>query len=320
MRSVLPQLESDLFAAAEARLGAPVGDRPRRRLGLRLQALRTAAPLLAGVLVAVAVAVIALSASGQRSARPVAPAAASADSLTAILGVLRTPSTPADRHPELPIAVFGASRGTSRNLRSFRAGWGDPVLIRSLVRVVPVDGGAAVVTFLPARYRPPRSPEAVGLDIGLRLRAPTGALVTQYSGLTPTGITALRTHGLALFGVAAGQSEDRGVLVVPDGVTRVALAHFHSAVSAGDLRRDPALRHVTVLAGRFHRRSAAVHDNLASFTFGIPVARGRGFVNGVGPLSAAARMTWYSATGAVLRHTTIVVALNVRTQSLGPRR
>ena len=121
----------------------------------------------------------------------------------------------------------------------------------SLIRVVPVrrsgDSVALIPATAPAAPGSPRRTE--GLDISIAFH--DGA---ASPGPTPTSVTELRTHGLAVSGSNATPTMRSvfGAVVVPDGVATVTLQPIR-------LISPPA----PVDPRRFGTSTTSVHDNIA---------------------------------------------------------
>lgn len=335
--TLLPQLEQDLFNAAEERLRRDA-TAPHRRSSSLLASLRArlgrAAASLALVLsvaVAVAVAVIAVAVLGHgRHAGPSATASGPSGGspraeLVRSLGVLRRPQTKADL------------RGLEQLDRDIRAlpkkGWVGPrlkdsELDRPLARVVNVPVWRAKVLIAPTRSQPsPTSGQrAEGVHLALLWPKKTAFPSLVGSGPTPTSVGALLVHGLAvdpvvpgldqIHGVVRGPDVQDGVLLVPDGVASIKVGRFTADVTVGGLSTKALKAALAEIHG-----TAAVHDNIAAFQLPIAVYNGRPLRwSRPGPvpryvfsgIPATAQDTWYDARGHVLRRTTTEIGLTVR--------
>ena len=307
--SYLPDLRRSLVDAAARRRDpagthpTPVGARPARpswrRRGLRL------APAALGVLIAVAIAAVALSALRHHStsARPPASRAAavppSLRSLYATLGVLRRPQTFADLHsPELaqwlrrlngtptPVAFLGTP-DVALIRRAAQTPWGPVYLIPELPltarrraaveRRVARSSGARVARQLAA------------------IRRPAGGMFILDGGGGCCSTAAEVRAGEASVGGGGtrpdGASYAQVVVVVPDGVARVAFAFpaSRSYTRTGAIVRHPAS---TI--------TATVHGNVAW----AQVSR---------LCCDQVPMIWYAANGKVIKRIG-----NFRTAGNGP--
>jgi hypothetical protein len=254
-------LERELVGAARRHIAAQgradSGPRPRAG-GRRLRGLPS--PLRAAALVAlvlIPVAAVAIALTLPRASRPAAapspgsgpvggasPAVAQAGpaplaSLVSELAVLRRPQTAADRDPRaLALALLRHMPGISARLSRIRlaalAPWGAKVVLAPVNRQLLIIVGGSVQ----------------GAPLDSMIRTWGGEALAPLSGGRATGV----------------------VLVVPDGVTQVALR-----ITRG---------------GKAWTERAPVHDNVA--TVRLPVA-----ANAAG----AARITWYRADGTVVKRT-----------------
>ena len=251
--TILPQLERDLFNAAQERL-RPDSTAPHRRSGSPASSFRAGLgrgaaglPVVLSVAVAVAVAVVAVAVLGhghQPSQRTTASSPSGGSSraeLIRTLGVLRRPQTKADaqgleRLGRLVIAHPKQLGGTFKQ-------WGYPEVDRRLARVVNIPAWRAKVLIAPIRSQPsptsrPR-PESLHLVMwwtGTAFPLP-GSLILDdgpaLNGDPPTSVGALLAHGLwagtvvpglnPVSGVVHGPDIQDGVLLVPDGVASVKL-------------------------------------------------------------------------------------------------
>jgi DNA-directed RNA polymerase specialized sigma24 family protein len=184
--TILPQLERDLFNAAEERL-RPDARAPDRRSGsppssFRAQLGQAAASLslLVSVAVAIAIAVVAVALLGHghhasQSTSASGPSRGSTRAeLIRTLGVLRRPQTKAD--------LDGIGRidrelkARPKQMGSILEQWGYPNLDRRLARVVNIPAWRAKVLIAPTRFRPSptsgqRDPNVSSLRGGLEPRS-----------------------------------------------------------------------------------------------------------------------------------------------------
>jgi hypothetical protein len=255
------------------------------------------------------------------SHRSVAPGASSSGAnaspgdrqmLLRTLGVLRRPPDAASRRaiscvrssPKPGGAAFHACRTSAISLAfmpfpgAARFGASSGVrLDTSLIRVVPVpsvgDGVALVPATAPASPGSPRRTE--GLDILISFH--DGA---ASPGPTPTSVTELRTHGLAVSGTNATPKMRSvvGAVVVPDGVATVTLQPIR-------LISPPA----PVDPRRFGTSTASVHDNVASYRFTVPYVHDPNHKSLVHAVTVVAKETWSDRHGAVIARTTIQLQL-----------
>jgi hypothetical protein len=340
--TILPQLERDLFNAAEKRLrpDAPAPDRrsgsPASSFRPRLGRAARGLPVILSVAVAIAVAVLAVVVLGrghQASQRTTAIGRASPRAeLIQALGVLRRPQTEADRR--------GLER-FARELRASPAGffgpnskrWGSE-LDRRVARVVKVPFPAWRAEVLIAPLRLQRSPISGERPEEVHLSgwgagtadAPTRDLVSWPPSRS---VGQLLAHGLwggpvvpgmnRVGGVVRGPKDVQdGVLLVPDGVTSIKLGRFTLSQDVGGL----STKALNVTLARMHG-TGIVHDNIAAFQLAMPVYRGRPY-HWTGPeppprvfntfVGATVEDTWLDASGHVVRRTTteIVVGVLVR--------
>ncbi|MGH2881890.1 MAG: hypothetical protein ACRDPA_04160, partial [Solirubrobacteraceae bacterium] len=208
MSLFLPELERQLREVIRSRSTEPDHDHHRRRVMARFHVRgpkRTISvlPVLGSVLVTVAIVVVALLAfkpghTANSAARP-SSAPSSRQHLIQMLGVLRTPQTEAARDPSL---LFGGPLVNPHGhlptpLRRQRAKWGNPILDRSLVRVVKVPGFAEQVGVIPASYQPSlNSPQRLeGIELTLKVSGLAGLTGT---GPRPTSVPEVQAHGLAI--------------------------------------------------------------------------------------------------------------------------
>jgi hypothetical protein len=273
-----------------------------------------------GVLVPVVVVVgaVALLSGSHRSAAPsTSSAGANASTgarqqLLRTLGVLRRPPDAASRRaisclkssPTPGSAAFRACRTSAISLAVVpgpgapRFGASSGVrLDTSLIRVVPVPRSADSVALVPATAAAsPGSPRrAEGLDIFIAF--PDGAATP---GPTPTSVTELRTHGLAVSGTNATPTmrSVAGAVVVPDGVATVTLQPVR-------LISPPA----SVDPRRFGTSTTSVHDNIAGYRFAVPYVRDPHQKSLVYAVTAVARASWRDRHGTIVAQTTTQLQL-----------
>jgi hypothetical protein len=256
------------------------------------------------------------------STRPVAPPTSSSAGanvstgtrqvLLRTLGVLRRPPDAASRRlmscvkssPKPGSAAFRACRSstTSGAFMPFfaapRLGASSGVrLDTSLIRVLPVPGSGDSVALVPATAPvSPGSPRrAEGLDIFIAFH--DGA---ASPGPTPTSVTELRTHGLAVSGSNATPSMRRvvGAVVVPDGVATVTLQPIRLISAPAPV--DPR---------RFGTSTTSVHDNIAAYRFTVPYVHDPRQKSLVYAVTVVARATWRDRHGTVIAQTTTQLQL-----------
>ncbi len=306
---------------------------PRRRIPLRnIGGVTTAV----SVLVALTIAVVAITTLGHRSRTtvpPSSPVASSRRELLQTLAVLRRPQTRTDRSAirpggdggELPgiFRVTAVPIGTASRRLCPRDSSALPctlTLDTPLVRAVNVGDGYRAAIF-PTRIER-SSPEArQGEGVVIALRGPEFYIITST---TPTSVPALRSHGLLLSDYAA-TGVDRGVMLVPNGVAELTLDHFR------------LLAPHTARLGQIPPTTSTVKDNFALLQItGLteknldlnPHALGRYFHEGSGhgcqttfavySLPATARMTWLSRGHTPIRRITINLRLDVGTHHPAP--
>jgi hypothetical protein len=289
----------------------PGHERPHARHAGRLI---VAVGMLVSVLVVVA-AVALLNGSNRSAAPHPSPAGANASTgsrqqLLRTLGVLRRPPDAASRlaiscvkfPPKPGSAAFRACRTSaiSLDVEPVPAGFGASSGVRldtSLIRVVPVPRSGDTVALVPATA--PASPGSArrteGLDVIIAF--PDGA---ASPGPTPTSVTELRTHGLAVSGTNATPTMRSvvGAVVVPDGVTTVTLQPVR-------LISPPA----PVDPRRFGTSTTSVHDNIAAYRFTVPYVHDRRQKSSVYAVTVVARATWHDRHGTVIAQTTTQLQL-----------
>lgn len=284
---ILRELGDDLkraFRASEQTNDQPAS-RPRPSMRRRVRVSIGSLALTASVIVAVGVVVLAVALLGHSPTTdrsPTAPSlvrpptttpqAISYRPLTSILGVLRRAQTQADRNP----ALLKLLRKQSRD-RAFSVTDGTPVI--ALVRLATVAPWGAKV-FL-AVYQPLTHQEIARLPAKQQVvaRAARVSLVIYSAGTTSGWQRAASIAGGRDLATPETQGSDRYVMVLPDGVTRVALWE-----STGSIRAHP---HPLT---RPHSRPVvvSVHDNIAAF-------RSQRLGPGVG------REIWYGPSGNIIK-------------------
>jgi hypothetical protein len=276
----LLELERELVGAARrlADARAPRPARRRRAARRNLGALATAAA--SGAVVAAVVAVILLA--GQGSKAPVGAAASPRQQLIDILAPLRRPQTPMDVSPALrSLLAFGPAsphkptgQGIARPNLTGPADW-------TLVRLATVTPWGFKVVLVPMGPVPASSPLARGGEIL------SVCELGRNEASCVGGSTAAELKQDGLVSTASSGPDNRVLLVVPDGVARVAL----------ESRRGPGA--LTV--------SADVHGNVAAFAR-MPFPYGQAVLQG--------GMTWYGADGRVLKR---IVPHFAKLDLAGPR-
>lgn len=322
----LPQLPIEPVMRRLAEEG-PLQPAARRRIPLpNVGGVMTAV----SVVVTLAIAVVAITTLSHRHPGRVAGSSAVASSRQQLLrtfGVLRRPQTktdllatrPGGEGGELPgmfrVAAAGACRGRNSSLLPCTLRLDKP-----LVRAVKLGDGYSAAIF-PTKIVRSTSQAQRGEGVVIALRGPGLYIITS---MTPTSTQALRNHGLLLSDyVASGL--DRGVMLVPDGVARIALDHF----------RLLAPRQASL--GQVPPTTSTVTDNVALLQItGLtehnlhlnPHTLGRYFHQGSGhecqttfavySLPATAQMTWLSPRHEPILRTTINLRLDVGTHHPAP--
>jgi hypothetical protein len=167
----------------------------------------------------------------------------------------------------------------------------------SLVRVVPVlrsgDSVALVPVTAPTSPGSPRRAE--GLDISIAFN--DGA---ASPGPTPSSVTELRTHGLAVSGSNATPTMRSvfGAVVVPDGVATVTLQPIRLISAPAPV--DPS---------RFGTSTTSVHNNIAAYRFSVPYVHDPRQKSLVYAVTVVARATWSDRHGNVIAQTTTQLQL-----------
>lgn len=342
--TILPQLERDLFNAAEERL-RPDARGPHRRssslpssVRARLGWAAAGLPVILSVAVAIGIAIVAVAVLGhgrhasQGTTASGPSGGSSRAELIGTFGVLRRSQTKADLSGLERLGRLNKAhpKQLGPNLKQ----WGYPELDRRLARVVNVPAWRARVLIAPIRSQPsPTSrqrPEGVQLALwrtGAAFPSPSSLIL---SAPTPTRVDALLAHGLwagpvvlgldERHGVVRGPNVQDGVLLVPDGVATIKLARL--TISAHDTPRDLSTKALNAAVAATHG-AAAVHDNIAALNLAIPVYTGRPpHWSGPGPapkyyfpgLLATAQATWFDARGHVVRRTTTEIGITMRVQ------
>jgi hypothetical protein len=256
--SYLPQLRTSLVSAAERATGEHPASRRRRWSVTGLRSV----PVALGVAVTVAIAVVALTQIRHRAAShhhaPATTQTRERQALLDVLAVLRRPQTSADLDSKLLTRSleggFGPFQGPPDRVlirRATTTPWGSPVFL------VPVGPGsvARAEAALGRRHLPP----ALVRNITL----PTERLAEIDSSGSGGGSTAADIeagHALSTQGAgrsfAGGSTRTRIILIVPDGVARVAFIFPRQAD-----RNDPGApiyRHALTVTAPVHANVAAV--------------------------------------------------------------
>jgi hypothetical protein len=289
-------------------------DHPRPQPAVRRRRHRAASlTAIAGgasVIIVVAVVVVAVALLGGHnrtgsapSAHPhgVAPPRAE---LIRTISVLRRPQTKVDLNPQLQFPIQVAQKNPQRIKALAR--WGDPKLDRGLLRVVTVPSLHAQVLIAPTTYQPSTTSRQRSEGITLNVHSPGNGLTG--SGPKPTTVSRFLAHGLSVF-VGPHDNRTPGVVLVPDGVARVALGPPQPLRDQTPDRSTA--KDISDAIANLHRTSV-VHNNLAAFDFAIPtIAIPQGF-SGVFGIEATAPAIWYSASRTVIRRTTTTIDLLVR--------
>jgi hypothetical protein len=349
--TIIPQLEQDLFEAANKHLPAATDSRPelgqgeqsgpssgtrRARLPRRLRTITTPMPLVLSVLLTLAVAAVALTALQRHHQSSPVPGATTVHSsrqqLIQSFAVLRRPQTKGDLDPRLvpgffrivsrPAQLAQQGKRPPTALEKALARWGYPELDRSLVRAVNIPAWDAKLGIEPATFRPsPSSRQRVeGLTLNLWIGKspmipPSDDIGT---GPQPTSATTVLEHGLATADTPSGSDLNDAVIVVPDGVAAIKLGPFTPGpnaslpgVNAQTLQQATAAIHAT---GR-------VHDNVAALQIPVPVVTSRHFPPALAGtaehlfgIGTEAQDTWFDASGHVIKRTTTQLDLIVRAQ------
>lgn len=285
------------------------------------------------IAVAVAVAVVALSAlrhtPGHTATAAHRGGASSRRQLLQTLAVLRTPQTHAALHGELSSAGGQPLPGFFRFTGTSALPCGEPGRIppfcfvrldRSLVRVVRIGRSGYRVWIFPATSTRADAFSPAGAVVAIVLHGP--GIYAAGNAPPLTGISTLRAQGLLVTAYASA-GVDRGVILVPDGVRKVALDDFRLITPKAE-----AIPNLTT--------SATVTDNLALLNLDAltisklhlnPADPGT-FSQGSGrlcrttfaiyALKASAEMTWTETAGNLVRRR-IDLYLYIGTHHPGPR-
>jgi hypothetical protein len=329
--TILPQLERDLSRAADERLPVPVesegsvakhenGERrplsSRARLGRAVRTTTSSLPAAVSTLLAIVIAVVAISAlkAGHSTAPLTRPYAAASPrtELIRTLAVLRRPQTDPALVSQLEnnsgpfrLSHRPAARRNPQLLKAL-ARWGNPQPDRRLLRVVTVPSLHAEVLIAPTTYQPSTASRRRSEGITIGVHSPGN--IWTGTGPKPTAVSSLLAHGLSLvFGPYDGR--DPGVVLVPDGVARIALGPAQPMRFQTPYRTTS--KAIADATATLHG-TAEVDDNIAAFNFAIPTIVSSQTFSGLYGLDATAPATWYSASGAIIRHTTTEVDLLVR--------
>jgi hypothetical protein len=263
-------IDTDDIRHGDAHLADRRGSWLRRARG----ALTVALPISVTAAVVVAVMVLVSHAGTRQSAapHPRAQLPRAVRPLTSILGVLRRPQTAADRDPKLV-----------RQLRRQSPIFGTPVL--SLMRLATVAPWGQPIYMVP--FLPPTKQELARVPGASRAgNIPKTAAVWTYpinpgSSLgVPAEIEGGRyaTNMAWVKGAKRGPAATRWVMVVPDGVARVALWQ-----ATGSISQHP--KHPTKPGSK--PIIVAVHNNIAAF-----IAHG---------FSGPGQEVWYGPGGRIVK-------------------
>lgn len=283
----LPDLRSSLVSAAERAADAPAGAQPasrrRHRPAIRLSSI----PVVLGVALAVGIAVLALTqirhhATPRRPSSTATTQAKGRKPLLDILGVLRRPQTSADRNSKLLTrylqgggSPFQGPPDRALIRRATTTPWGSPVFL------VPTAPGSV------ARLRAVFGRRHLPAALVRTVNGPGERLTELDSSGSGGGSTAAAIEaGTAISWAGAGRSfaggsrQTRIILIVPDGVAKVAFVLPRQAD-----RNDPG--------APIYRRSltvtATVHNNVAA------VQTDRECCGGLTP------MIWYASDGQIIK-------------------
>ena len=335
--TILPQLERDLFNAAEERLPPKAAPSPEQTPPLPQQASlrRTAAsvPVILSVAVAIAIAIAAIVvlSHGHQASPTTSPSRPAGGSPRAALirtfGVLRRPQTKTDLDPEIlglylhdlntgfiPPERYIPIPGPPSELKLS----GYPALDRQLVRTVDIPAWTAKVLIAPTTFQPSQSSpkRSEGLDLALRIGSASTIPPSSLTGVgpPPARLGTLLAHGLALANLAPGKRLLDTVYVVPDGVTSVQLGPFVSVS-----RETPPGVSTKALNAALSaiQASTTVHDNIGALQLAMPVVTSRAMTR-PGPamdgISTEAQAAWINSHGQIIKQTTTKVDLVVRVQ------
>ena len=284
----LAMLERELVAAARRRAGGAVPSVPRA-MTARWSLGAVVAAAIAGSSVLLALGAVILLGGHARPTPVPAAAAASRRQLIDILGVLRRPQTAADRNPTLLREL-----GRSGPALALLGGTPDMPLIR-LAGVTPWGQKVFVVPLKPPTAQPvartlrrfPRFPRSLA-HLMLSHR-PAGETVELFAGGgdSPETAAQVEASGTALLEGAPGgapkrdpglQAPVRGVVLVPDGVAKIAILLPRQQIPG-----DPPYAHPLTV-------DVPIHDNVGWFE----VNR---YIDAVG----FEHMIWYGPSGVVVK-------------------
>jgi len=321
-------IEPVMQRLAEAGSNQPAA---RRRISLRNV---DGVIAVVSVLVVLTIAGVAVTTLGHRprsAGTATSPVASSRYELLQTLGILRRPQTrtdllatrPGGNGGELPGIFRAASLGVANRQLCPKVSNALPctlTLDTPLVRAADIGGGYRAAIF-PAKIERSSPAAHRGEGIVIALRGPGLYIITS---MTPTSVPALQSHGLLLSHYAA-RGIDRGVMLVPDGVSQLTLDHFRLLAP-----QDASL-------GQIPPTTSKVTDNLALLQItGLteqnlhlnPNALGRYFSQGSGhgcqitfavySLPATAQMTWLSPGHSPIRRITINLRLDIGTHHPSP--
>ena len=286
----------------------------------------------ASVLVALAVAVAAITTLGHHPRTTVAsssPVASSRHELLQTIGILRRPQTKTDLLAARPGGEGGELPGIFRfrgpDTRACQRGNSSilPCTVRldtPLVRAVNVGDGYQAAIF-PTKIERSTAQAQRGEGVVIALRGPGLYIITS---MTPTSTQTVREHGLLLSDYAAS-GVDRGVMLVPDGVAQVTLDRFRLlAPHAARLGQIPPTTSTVKSNFALLQIAGLTEKNLDL----NPHALGRYFHQGSGhgcqttftvySLPATAQMTWLSRGHTTIRRITISLRLDVGTDHPAP--
>jgi hypothetical protein len=321
--TLLPEVEDALRDAIRRDQRAHPSVGSQRRVGARLEMVGGRLAIGLSVFVALAIGAVALIASGNRhgSTPPVSPAigtlASSRQELINTLTIMRRPQTRGDLNPRFLFGPFRAEQFLLNHHRPLPAGLKHPFALnggaeldRALLRVMALPGGRGFLAFTPVSYQPSRrsSRRAEGLDLEFAFRLVGNSLdLNGGFGQLPTSVAEFEQHGMTIGALTRRGRVATGILVVPDGVTRVTLRSVQS-VQVGEGEGGIRIR---TSPGAFGTDSVAVHDNIATYGFRIPTVQDGRLVSGKDGVNATAEATWFDAAGRVIRHTTTGIGLVV---------
>jgi hypothetical protein len=309
--SILPQLEQDLGHAADERFHADVAEsRSTFRRGVRVGVAHL--PVALSAVVAVVIAVIAVSSLSHHhgAVGPAGPTQATSPraELIQALSILREPQIPANRDPRLerglePEFLTPTLPPHAKTILEARSGYPQPE--RPLLRVVTVPSLRARVLIAPTTYRPVDGSRRRSEGINLVVVSPGN----DGTGPRPATVRSFLAHGLNIF-FGTGSKTNPGVLLVPDGVTRVTFGPARPLPFQTPYRVNP--RAIAGATASVYATSI-VHDNIAAFSLKIPTIVSPQAYSNTPAIAATAPTTWYAANGSVVRRTTtqIYVIVNI---------